>query len=74
MPERIQRLEAEQLQLQTAIADPKLFKDDPSRAAAALQRLQPLASELDDAYAVWDALESRSAADADLSAGPSPTE
>jgi ATP-binding cassette subfamily F protein uup len=74
MPERIQRLEAEQLQLQTAIADPKLFKDDPSRAAEALQRLQSLASELDDAYAVWDALESRSAAGADLSAGPSPTE
>jgi ATP-binding cassette subfamily F protein uup len=71
MPEKIQRLEAEQVQLQTALADPNLFKDDPARGTAALQRLQSLAAELDTAYSIWDALESRSAAGADLSAGPS---
>ena len=59
MPEKIQRLEAEQLQLQTAIADPNLFKDDLARGTAALQRLQSLAAELENAYSVWDALESR---------------
>jgi ATP-binding cassette subfamily F protein uup len=74
MPGRILRLEAEQLQLQAAMADPKLFKDDPARATAALQRLQSLATELENAYAVWDALESRSASGAALSAGPSTAE
>jgi ABC transport system ATP-binding/permease protein len=58
MPEKIQRLETEQLQLQAAIADPDLFKRDPERGAAALQRLQSLATELENAYSRWDALES----------------
>ena len=57
MPEKIQRLEAEQLQLQAAIADPNLFKDDPAQGTVALQRLQSLAAELENAYSRWDALE-----------------
>ena len=61
MPEKIQRLEAEQLQLQATIADPNLFKDDPARGTAALQRLESLAAELETAYARWDALESQAA-------------
>ena len=59
MPDTIQRLEAEQLELQTAIGDPNLFKQDPVKAAAALQRLESLAAELEHAYARWDALESQ---------------
>jgi ABC transport system ATP-binding/permease protein len=62
MPEKIQRLEAEQLQLQAQIADPTLFKDDPARGTAALQRLQSLAAELENAYSRWDALESQALA------------
>jgi ABC transport system ATP-binding/permease protein len=58
MPEKIQRLEAEQLELQAAISDPNLFKDDPPRGAAALQRLQALAAEIESAYSRWDELES----------------
>ena len=58
MPEKIQRLEAEQLELQTAILDPGLFKDDPPRGTAALERLQALAAELENAYSRWDELES----------------
>jgi ATP-binding cassette subfamily F protein uup len=58
LPEKIQRLEAEQLQLQTAIADPTLFQGNSERGTAALQRLQSLAAELENAYARWDALES----------------
>ena len=58
MPVNIQLLEAEQLRLQTAIADPALFKEDPARGTAALQRLQELAAELEAAYSRWDALES----------------
>jgi ABC transport system ATP-binding/permease protein len=61
MPEKIQRLEAEQLQLQATIADPDLFKDDPAPGTAALQRLESLAAELETAYARWDALESQAA-------------
>jgi ABC transport system ATP-binding/permease protein len=62
MPEKIQRLEAEQLQLQAQIGDPTLFKDDPARGTAALQRLQSLAAELENAYSRWDALESQALA------------
>jgi ATP-binding cassette subfamily F protein uup len=58
MPEKIQLLEAEQLRLQTEIADPVLFQANDGRGAAALQRLQSLAAEIDSAYARWDALDS----------------
>jgi ABC transport system ATP-binding/permease protein len=58
MPEKIQGLEAEQLKLQATISDPNLFKDDPAQGAAALQRLQALAAEIDTAYSRWDELES----------------
>jgi ATP-binding cassette subfamily F protein uup len=58
LPGKIQALEAEQLELQTAIADPALFKSDAARAAAALQRLQALTVELENAYSRWDELES----------------
>jgi ATP-binding cassette subfamily F protein uup len=62
MPENISRLEAEQLQLQAAIADPKLFHGNPEQGKVALQRLQSLAVELENAYARWDVLESQPAA------------
>jgi ABC transport system ATP-binding/permease protein len=58
MPEKIQNLETEQSQLQAQIADPGLFKTDPARATEALQRLQSLSTELEQAYARWDVLES----------------
>ena len=57
MPEKIHRLEAEQLELQAAIADPALFQGNDQRGAAALERLQSLAAELESAYARWEALE-----------------
>ncbi|MEP6885370.1 MAG: ATP-binding cassette domain-containing protein [Gammaproteobacteria bacterium] len=58
MPEKIQRLEAEQLQLQAAIADPALFQGTDERGTHALKRLTSLAAELEVAYARWDTLES----------------
>jgi ATP-binding cassette subfamily F protein uup len=58
IPEKIQRLEAEQLELQAAIADPALFHSNDGRGAAALQRLQSLAVEIETAYSRWHALES----------------
>ena len=61
MPEKIQRLEAEQLQLQAVIADPALFQGSDERGKHALQRLTSLAAELEITYARWDALESSGA-------------
>jgi ATP-binding cassette subfamily F protein uup len=58
LPGKIQLLEEEQRGLQAAIADPELFRQSPERAAAALQRLERLARELEAAYARWDSLES----------------
>jgi ATP-binding cassette subfamily F protein uup len=58
LPALIQRLEAEQLDLQAAIGDPQLFTQDPPRGAAALQRLQALEAEMQSAYERWVALES----------------
>ena len=56
--QEIQLLEAEQLQLQAAIADPALFQGPVARGAAALQRLQSLTAEIENAYSRWHALES----------------
>ena len=58
IPEKIQLLEAEQLELQAAIADPALFHGNDRRGTAALQRLQSLAAEIETAYSRWHALES----------------
>ncbi len=58
MPEKIQRLEAEQLQLQAAISEPALFQSSDQRGTLALQRLTALTAELETCYARWDALES----------------
>ncbi len=58
MPEKIQSLEAEQAQLQTAIADPALFQGNDARGKSALLRLETLTAELEQAYTRWDALES----------------
>jgi ABC transport system ATP-binding/permease protein len=59
MPEKIQRLEAEQLQLQAEIFDASALQWNSAQGSGALQRLQALATELEGAYARWDALESK---------------
>ena len=58
LPGKIQALEAEQLELQAAVSEPALFKSDPAGAAAALERLQALTVELENAYSRWDDLDS----------------
>ena len=59
IPELIQRLESEEAELQALVNDPELFRRDPARAAAALQRLTSLPQELAAAYARWEALEAQ---------------
>jgi len=58
LPQRIQQLEQEQGALASTVADPQLYARDPPRVAAALARLETIASELEAAYARWAALES----------------
>jgi ATP-binding cassette subfamily F protein uup len=58
LPEKIQLLEAEQLELQAAISDPALFQGAVARGTAALQRLQSLVAEIETAYSRWHELES----------------
>jgi ATP-binding cassette subfamily F protein uup len=58
LPDTIQRLEAEERELQAQVNDPQFFKRDAAAAAEALQRLTTLGAELESAYARWDALES----------------
>jgi ATP-binding cassette subfamily F protein uup len=60
LPQLIQRLEAEQLELQTRTSDPKAFRADRARAEAALKRLQTLTAELEASYVRWDELETAS--------------
>jgi ATP-binding cassette subfamily F protein uup len=62
LPEKIQRLEAEQAQLNIEISDPDAFRRNKDESNAALQRLQALAEELEAAYLRWDALDSASLA------------
>ncbi|HEX3949553.1 MAG TPA: ATP-binding cassette domain-containing protein [Steroidobacteraceae bacterium] len=62
LPERIQRLEAEQAQLTALISDPVLFQRNPQQGSEALRRLQALGEELDAAYARWEMLDTASGA------------
>jgi len=58
LPEKIQRLEAEQAQLNALISDPAAFQRNKDESNLALQRLQSLAAELESAYSRWDTLDS----------------
>jgi len=58
LPEKIQRLEAEQVQLNALISDPAAFQRNKDESNMALQRLQALAAELETAYSRWDSLDS----------------
>jgi ATP-binding cassette subfamily F protein uup len=62
LPEKIQRLEAEQAKLNALISDPIAFRRDKDESHLALQRLEAVAAELETAYSRWDTL--------DNSAGP----
>ncbi len=57
LPARIEALEAEQAALQTALADPALFRREADKAAALSQRLAQLEAELETAYQRWAELD-----------------
>jgi ATP-binding cassette subfamily F protein uup len=59
LPSRIEALEAEQQQLQAAVASPEFYKRPAADIHEALRRLEELETLLLAAYARWDALDSR---------------
>jgi ATP-binding cassette subfamily F protein uup len=59
LPGRIEALEAEQTRLAARVADPEFYKESAEAIAAALDRVAAIEAELLDAYARWDALDSR---------------
>ena len=62
LPSRIEALEGEQQQLQTAVASAEFYKRSAADIHEALSRLEELETLLLDAYTRWDALDSRAQA------------
>ncbi|MDO8794869.1 MAG: ATP-binding cassette domain-containing protein [Vicinamibacterales bacterium] len=60
LPTRIEGLEAEQQQLNDAVAAPGFYKEGAEAIHQTLARLEQLQEALLDAYARWDELDSRS--------------
>jgi ATP-binding cassette subfamily F protein uup len=60
LPARLEALETEQTQLNAAIADPGFYKKPAQEITDTLARLEHVQAALLDAYARWDALDSRS--------------
>ena len=69
LPAIIERLEAEQAALQTAMSDPAFFQGNPDQARDTTERWRRNAEQLEAAYARWALLES-GAVSAAVSPGP----
>jgi ATP-binding cassette subfamily F protein uup len=59
LPDRIVTLEAEQTTINTALADPDLYRSNPQRARELQSRLSSIESEIEQAMSRWEELESR---------------
>ncbi len=59
LPSHIEALEAEERQLNAAIADPEFYKEAADAIRRTLARLEAVHSELAVGYARWDALDAR---------------
>ncbi len=60
LPLQIQKLEAEQEQLDAALREPDFYRESPGAIERTLARLEELKGSLVHAYTRWDELESRS--------------
>lgn len=58
LPGRIVALEAEQLELGRAMSNPDFYRRDKAEITHALERVETLKRELDEAYTRWEALDS----------------
>lgn len=61
LPERIATLEAELESLQATLGDPDLYRNAGAEVTRHTARLKEVEQELEDSYARWEELESRSA-------------
>ncbi|MBE7465086.1 MAG: ATP-binding cassette domain-containing protein [Planctomycetes bacterium] len=64
LPERIEKLEAEQQKLHERLAEPDFYKRDPQSVAQTTARLAELETELQAAYQRWEELEAQQASGA----------
>jgi ATP-binding cassette subfamily F protein uup len=62
LPQRIERMEAEQEELHARMASPEFYKEPSDAIARAIARIDELKDSLHDAYARWDELDSRTKA------------
>ncbi|HEX2979707.1 MAG TPA: ATP-binding cassette domain-containing protein [Anaerolineaceae bacterium] len=62
LPQRIEALETEQVQLATRMADPAFYQGDSQDMAQVVERLKQLEEELAQAYQRWEELEQQDAA------------
>jgi ATP-binding cassette subfamily F protein uup len=60
LPEKIQRLEAEQATLTATIGDAAFYQKPHAEVSAALARMEALTAELETAFARWEALDLQS--------------
>ena len=59
LPGEIEDLEAERESLESVLADPALYRDEPGRVASLSSQMQSLDLKLEEKYARWDELEEK---------------
>nr|WP_309565131.1 ATP-binding cassette domain-containing protein [Methylobacillus flagellatus] len=59
LPAKIEALEAEQTSINTALANPDIYRENAEQARALQQRLNEIGTEIDQAMLRWEELESR---------------
>jgi ATP-binding cassette subfamily F protein uup len=57
LPSKIEALEAEQVQLNTSLADPAFYQNNNAEVSRAVERLKTLENELQRVYRRWEELE-----------------
>jgi ATP-binding cassette subfamily F protein uup len=57
LPSKIERLESEQAQLNTSLADPAFYQDNNVKVSQAVKRLSEIEEELQQTYARWEELD-----------------
>jgi len=57
LPKRIEGLDAEQLQIMAAMADPAFYRDSGNKVAETKARLDSIEKELSEVYKRWEDLE-----------------
>jgi ATP-binding cassette subfamily F protein uup len=59
LPDKIEKLESRQNEINKKLADPQIFKDDPTIAIDFTKELSEIENLLDDCYSRWELLENK---------------